>query len=125
MSPCEKGGQGVRWNIPKGHGSYKLLHGLHQEARLRATGDVSPVDLSSRLKGIPNTPSTTPTPHPMVGSLCMFLRAKVGRESLYRQLVSTCRKLAPLCSTGRKHTNLSIQHYPGESKRETFSTWPG
>lgn len=60
---------------------------------------------------------------PCASSLCTPW--KTTRMSLCRCLVSMCRKLAQLSGYGRKHTNLSIHHHPGESKLVTLNNWPG
>lgn len=44
--------------------------------------------------------------------------------SLYRQLLSTCRKVSQVCGIERKHTNLIIQHHLRESKQEAVGTRP-
>lgn len=65
------------------------------------------------------------TPNPYVLSLCSSLPVFTpkGREStsIWRWLVNKCKKLSWLYRTGRKHTNLIIQHCPTESKQETVT----
>lgn len=56
-----------------------------------------------------------PHRHLMAGSLCRPQRAM--NMNLCRQLVSVHRRLAQLSGIGRKHTNLSTQHHPRESKQ--------
>lgn len=58
-------------------------------------------------------------PHPVTNSLCLSPRA--ARARLCRWLVSMCRKPTWVWGIGRRHTNVSIQHCPGESKPEAVS----
>ena len=82
----------------------------------------SPACRSSRLT--PNTAHVTHTHSHFVLGPALPSRAE-GASFCSRLVSKQTQKLAQLCGTERKHTNLSIQHCPRESKWETVSIQPG
>ena len=68
---------------------------------------------------------TLPTPHPHNLLPCNQLPVcapQVASTSIGRELVSTRRKLAQLCKTVRKQTNLNIYYHLRKSKADAVST---